>query len=70
MINRLAGLADEMGSFYRKVKEREIEHLEHMKETQEKEPVPTEPAVSMDNKQDISDKPLTPSDMLHALLHE
>lgn len=70
MINRLAGLADEMGSFYRKVKEREIEHLEHIKETQEKEPAPTESVACTDNTQDISNKPITPSDMLHTLLHE
>lgn len=70
MINRLAGLADEMGSFYRKVKEREIEHIEHRKEAQEKEPEPTESVVCTEKKTGDSKEPLTPADLLHTLLHE
>ncbi|MBD5492010.1 MAG: GTP pyrophosphokinase [Lachnospiraceae bacterium] len=33
LLNRLAGLADEMGGFFRKLKELEVEHLEHLPES-------------------------------------
>ena len=70
MINRLSGLADEMGSFFRKVKEREIEHLEHQKEASENETAPTDMAYLDDAKEQVCSEPLTPADMLHTLLHE
>lgn len=70
MINRLSGLADEMGSFFRKVKEREIEHLEHVKE----EPKVEEQTISSPSEQDTeqtdSAESSTPADILYTLLHE
>lgn len=70
MINRLSGLADEMGSFFRKVKEREIEHLEHAKDTPNKATSPTQSIGFTDNNSKDSKEPLTPADMLDTLLHE
>lgn len=70
MINRLAGLADEMGSFYRKVKEREIEHLEHVKDMQETETASPQSVTCADINQTTSEEPFTPADMLYTLLHE
>lgn len=70
MINRLSGLADEMGSFFRKVKEREIEHLEHVKEEPKTEEETVSSPLEKDTKQSTSTESLTPADMLHSLLHE
>ena len=70
MINRLSGLADEMGSFFRKVKEREIEHLEHVKEEPEREEQAVSSLSEKDTEQTISTDTLTPADMLYTLLHE
>lgn len=69
MINRLSGLADEMSSFYRKVKQREVEHLanrteeEKVKEEKRKEQVT--PATGT-----VAEGFGTPEDMLQFLLHE
>ena len=70
MINRLSGLADEMGSFFRKIKEREIEHLEHTKQTPSEDTSPTPSAGFSDRNQEDAKEPLTPADMLYTLLHE
>lgn len=69
MINRLAGLADEMGSYFRHIKEREIEHLNHL-EQEETQPITTRPTQIQEKDYSVNDSFGTPQDMVNALLRE
>ena len=69
MINRLAGLADEMGSYFRHIKEREIEHLNHLEQEETEPAAPSQPQVHS-TEVSADDSFSTPEDMVHALLRE
>lgn len=77
LLNRLSGLADEMGGFFYKIKQLEIEHLANQKEREnleeKDEHVRDKTEISLQKEQRMQeyvDKVITPESCLQAVLNE
>lgn len=71
MLNRLTGLADEMGSFFKIVEQLEKEHINQISSNQKKETNINEHSLRHTSRQDTKNEiNETPGDCLNSVLNE